>query len=113
MERGYIKVDALYRTNVPGISAIGDVITLGDRAASAARARVVGGRHRRGRAHCGTATRPINYDHVPGCTYCDPEIGSVGLTEREARERGYDVRVGHVPVRRPRPRQDGRRDRGS
>ena len=41
--------------------------------------------------------RPLNYDHVPGCTYCDPEIGSVGLTEREARERGYDVRVGTFP----------------
>ena len=38
--------------------------------------------------------RPINYDQVPGCTYCDPEIGSVGLTEKEARERGYDVRIG-------------------
>ena len=39
----------------------------------------------------------INYDQVPGCTYCDPEIGSVGLTEREAQERGYDVRVGTFP----------------
>ena len=42
-------------------------------------------------------TRAINYDHVPGCTYCEPEIGSVGLTEREARERGYDVRIGTFP----------------
>src|SRR5690606_13327683 len=42
----------------------------------------------------GREFRPIDYDHVPGCTYCDPEIGSVGLTESEARERGYDVRVG-------------------
>ncbi len=42
----------------------------------------------------GRSSRPINYDQVPGCTYCDPEIGSVGLTEREARERGYDVRIG-------------------
>ena len=40
---------------------------------------------------------PLNYDHVPGCTYCDPEIGSVGLTEQEAKERGYDVRVGTFP----------------
>ena len=45
----------------------------------------------------GQETRPLNYDHVPGCTYCDPEIGSVGLTEREAQERGYDVRVGTFP----------------
>ena len=55
---------------------------------------------RRPRASCSPSaspeqeSRPINYDQVPGCTYCDPEIGSVGLTEREARERGYDVRIG-------------------
>src|SRR5206468_3382363 len=45
----------------------------------------------------GQASRPINYDHVPGCTYCDPEIGSVGLTEAEAKARGFDVRVGTFP----------------
>ena len=82
----------------PGISAIGDVITLGAGAASAAGARVVGRGHRRGGADCRARdVRPLNYDHVPGCTYCDPEIGSVGLTEREAQERGYDVRVGTFP----------------
>ena len=62
---------------------------------SAARAPVVGRGHRARRAHRRSrSSRPINYDQVPGCTYCDPEIGSVGLTEREARERGYDVRIG-------------------
>ena len=96
----------------PGISAIGDVITLGDAGASAARARVVGRRHRRRRADCRAArSRPLNYDHVPGCTYCDPEIGSVGLTEREAQERGLRRPGRHVPVRRARPREDGGRDR--
>jgi dihydrolipoamide dehydrogenase len=45
----------------------------------------------------GQEVRPINYDHVPACTYTEPEIGSVGLTERAARERGYDVRVGTFP----------------
>ena len=45
----------------------------------------------------GQAVQPINYDHVPGCTYCDPEIGSVGLTEAQAKEQGYDVRVGSFP----------------
>ena len=60
----------------------------------------------------GKEVQPLNYDHVPGCTYCDPEIGSVGLTEAEAKQRGYDVRIGAVSVRRARPRQDGRRDRG-
>src|SRR5205823_9503261 len=45
----------------------------------------------------GQEARPLNYDHVPACTYCDPEIGSVGLTESEARERGYDVKIGMFP----------------
>ena len=45
----------------------------------------------------GQEVQPINYDHVPGCTYCDPEIGSVGLTEAKARDRGHDVRVGSFP----------------
>jgi dihydrolipoamide dehydrogenase len=46
----------------------------------------------------GHDVRPINYDHVPSCTYCDPEIGSVGLSEKEAGERGYDVQVGAFPL---------------
>jgi dihydrolipoamide dehydrogenase len=45
----------------------------------------------------GHDVRPIDYDQVPGCTYCDPEIGSIGLTEKEAIERGYDVRIGVFP----------------
>ena len=43
------------------------------------------------------SVEPLNYDHVPSCTYCDPEIGSVGLTEAEAGRRGYDVRTGFFP----------------
>ena len=97
LERGYIRVDELYRTNVPGISAIGDVITLGAGThpqlahVSSAEGIVVAERL------AGEEVRPINYDHVPACTYCEPEIGSVGLTEREARDRGFDVRVGTFP----------------
>jgi dihydrolipoamide dehydrogenase len=45
----------------------------------------------------GRDVQPLNYDHIPSCTYCDPEIGSVGLTEAEARARGYDVRIGSFP----------------
>jgi dihydrolipoamide dehydrogenase len=97
MQNGYIKVDSQYRTNVPGISAIGDVITLGapghPQLAHVSSAEGVIAAER----IAGMETRAINYDHVPGCTYCDPEIGSVGLTEREARERGFDVRVGMFP----------------
>jgi dihydrolipoamide dehydrogenase len=93
-ERGYIHVDREFRTSVPGISAVGDVITFDEpghpqlahlsSAEGVALAERIAGRE----------YRPINYDQVPGCTYCDPEIGSVGLTEQEARARGYDVQIG-------------------
>jgi dihydrolipoamide dehydrogenase len=97
MEKGYIRVDAAYRTNVPGISAVGDVITLGEPGhpqlahVSSAEGIIAAERI------AGQQARPLNYDHVPGCTYCDPEIGSVGLTEAEANARGYDVRIGTFP----------------
>jgi len=97
LDKGYIKVDAQYRTPVPGISAIGDVVTLGGpghpQLAHVSSAEGIIAAERIG----GQDTRPLNYDRVPGCTYCDPEIGSVGLTEREARGRGFDVRVGTFP----------------
>jgi dihydrolipoyl dehydrogenase len=98
-DRGYIAVDSLFRTGVPGFSAVGDVISFG-----------AGGPPHPQLAHVSSAegvitaeriaghdVKPINYDHVPACTYCDPEIGSVGLTEREAQEKGYEVRVGTFP----------------
>jgi len=97
LERGYIKVDELYRTSVSNVSAIGDVITLGDKPhpqlahVSSAEGILVAERI------AGQDVRPLNYDHVPYCTYCDPEIGSVGLTEAEAKQKGSDVRVGSFP----------------
>jgi dihydrolipoamide dehydrogenase len=97
MERGYIRVDELYRTSVANVSAIGDVITLGEKPhpqlahVSSAEGILVAERI------AGQHVRPLNYDHVPNCTYCDPEIGSVGLTEAEARQKGYDVRIGSFP----------------
>jgi dihydrolipoamide dehydrogenase len=97
LEKGYIKVDDHYRTSVPGISAVGDVITLGTPGhpqlahVSSAEGIITAERI------AGQDVRPLNYDHVPGCTYCDPEIGSVGLTEAEAKARGFDVRIGTFP----------------
>ena len=97
MEKGFIKVDSLYRTSVANVSAIGDVIAIEGRVhpqlahVSSAEGILVAERL------AGQDVRPLNYDHVPGCTYCDPEIGSVGLTEAEARKQGYDVRVGSFP----------------
>ena len=97
MERGYIKVDELYRTSVPGVSAIGDVITLGTGVhPQLAHVSSMEGIITAERI-AGKEVQPLNYDHVPGCTYCDPEIGSVGLTEARAKERGYDVRIGTFP----------------
>jgi dihydrolipoamide dehydrogenase len=97
LEKGYIKVDGQYRTSVPGISAIGDVVTLGrpghPQLAHVSSAEGIVAAER----IAGQPVQPLNYDHVPGCTYCDPEIGSVGLTESEARARGYDVRIGTFP----------------
>jgi dihydrolipoamide dehydrogenase len=94
MARGYIHVDERYQTSVEGISAIGDVITFDtpghpqlahlSSAEGIALAERIAGRE----------FHPINYDQVPACTYCDPEIGSVGLTEKEAQERGYEVGTG-------------------
>ncbi len=94
MDRGYVRVDKEFKTSVPGISAIGDVITfdkpghpqlahLSSAEGIALAERIAGKEY-----------RPINYDQVPGCTYCAPEIGSVGLTEKAAQERGYDVKTG-------------------
>jgi dihydrolipoamide dehydrogenase len=97
MDRGYITVDNQFRTTAPGISAVGDVVSFGapghPQLAHVSSAEGIIAAER----IAGQPTRPINYDHVPGCTYCDPEIGSVGLTEREATARGYDVRVGTFP----------------
>jgi dihydrolipoamide dehydrogenase len=99
IDRGYIAVDNLFRTGVPGFSAVGDVISFGAGTTphpqlahvSSAEGVVTAERI------AGRSAKPINYDHVPACTYCDPEIGSVGLTEREAKEKGYDVHVGTFP----------------
>ena len=96
-EQGFITVDEAFRTNVRGVSAIGDVIRVGGRPhpqlahLSSMEGIVVAERL------AGQETRSVDYDQVPACTYCDPEIGSVGLTEQEARSRGFDVRVGTFP----------------
>jgi dihydrolipoamide dehydrogenase len=97
LERGFVKVDALFRTNVVGVSAIGDVITM-DGAPHAQLAHLSSAEGvLLAERIAGRDVQPINYDHVPACTYCDPEIGSVGLTEREAVARGFDVRTAAFP----------------
>jgi dihydrolipoamide dehydrogenase len=98
LDRGYVVVDAMFKTNVPGISAIGDVITMGGPHYQLAHVSSMEGVVLAERI-AGHAVQPINYDHVPRCTYSDPEIGSVGLTEAQAKEQGHDVRIGTFPFR--------------
>jgi dihydrolipoamide dehydrogenase len=92
VERGYVKVNSLMQTNVPSVYAIGDVINTPWLAHVASAEGILAVEHM-----AGLPVKPLNYDRVPSCTYCDPEVASVGLTEAKARERGYDVAVGKFP----------------
>ncbi len=91
-DRGYIKVDEYYRTNVPGVYAIGDVLATQALAhvASAEGITCV-------EAIAGHHPETIDYNNIPGCTYCVPEIASVGYTEQAAKEAGYEVLIGKFP----------------
>ena len=92
IERGYVQVDPFMRTAEPNVYAIGDIVPTPALAHCASAEGIVAIEHMKG-----MDPRPINYDHVPNCTYTDPEVASVGLTERKAKERGYDVKVGKFP----------------
>ncbi|MFP5378408.1 MAG: dihydrolipoyl dehydrogenase [Vicinamibacteria bacterium] len=98
MDRGYIVVDELFRTSVKGISAIGDVITMGGPHYQLAHVSSMEGILTAERI-AGHDVKPIDYNHVPRGTYCEPEIGSAGLTEAQAKAAGYDVRVGVFPFK--------------
>jgi dihydrolipoamide dehydrogenase len=102
LDRGYLVVDEMFRTNVPGVSAIGDVITMSGPHYQLAHVSSMEGVLLAERI-AGHTVRPINYDHVPRCTYCEPEIGSVGLTEAQAKaaakEHNYDVGTGMFPFK--------------
>ncbi|MFP5503814.1 MAG: dihydrolipoyl dehydrogenase [Candidatus Sericytochromatia bacterium] len=93
LDRGFIQVDDAMRTNVPGLWAIGDCNGKMGLAhvASAQGVRAI-------EAIAGHEAPAINYDDMPRCTYCHPQVASLGLTEAQARERGYDVKVGRYPL---------------
>lgn len=91
-DRGYIKVDDYYRTNVPGVFAIGDVLATQALAHVASAEGITCVEH-----IAGIHVEPIDYNNIPGCTYCSPEIASVGYTEAAAKEAGFDVLVGKFP----------------
>ncbi len=87
-----VVVDEFYRTNVKGVYAIGDIVH-GPALAHVASAEGI---------ICvekisGHDVEPMNYDNIPGCTYCSPEIASVGFTEAQAKEKGFDIKVGKFP----------------
>jgi len=91
-EKGKVIVDAFYKTNVAGVYAIGD-ITSGPALAHVASAEGI---------ICveniaGKKPEPLNYNNIPGCTYCSPEIASVGYTEEAAKKAGYQIKVGKFP----------------
>ena len=92
-DRGFIKVDEFMQTNEPGVYAIGDIVAglpqlahVGAMAGLVIAARIAG-----------KYARPVRRNRIPGCTYTEPQIGSVGLTEAQAREQGLKVKVGKFP----------------
>ncbi len=91
-DRGFITVDEYYKTNIPGYYAIGDCIP-GPALAHVASAEGI---------LCvenikGEKVEPIDYGNIPSCTYCSPEVASVGMTEAQAKEAGHEIKVGKFP----------------
>lgn len=93
VEKGFIQVDEYQQTAEKGVYAIGDVVPTPLLAHLASKEGIVAAEHMAGHKD----VRPINLRLVPNCTYCDPEVASVGLTEAKAKELGYDVKVGKFP----------------
>lgn len=91
-DKGRILVDDYYQTNIPGYYAIGDVIPTAALAHVASAEGItcvekIAGHH----------PEPLDYGNIPGCTYCSPEVASVGMTERAAKEAGYELKIGKFP----------------
>ncbi|HTN22099.1 MAG TPA: dihydrolipoyl dehydrogenase [Pelobium sp.] len=92
VDKGRVVTDEFYKTNVNGVYAIGDIVA-GQALAHVASAEgiicveKIAGHH----------PEPLNYGNIPGCTYCSPEIASVGMTEKKAREAGYELKIGKFP----------------
>jgi dihydrolipoamide dehydrogenase len=93
LDRGFVKVDQFQRTGAPGVYAIGDIV-----AGTPQLAHVATAEGMVAIAHiAGKPATPINKDRIPGATYTEPGIGSVGLTEAQARAKGYKVKIGKFP----------------
>jgi len=92
MEAGKVKVDPFYRTNVKGLYAIGDIVD-GPALAHVASAEGITCVEK----IAGHDPQPVDYGNIPGCTYTNPEVASVGMTEKAAKEAGYELKVGKFP----------------
>jgi dihydrolipoamide dehydrogenase len=93
LERGFVRVDPYMRTDEPGVYAIGDIVAGSPLLAHVGSMEgIVAVTHAAGKT-----VEPINYRQIPNCTYCEPEIASAGLTERQAREAGYNIKIGKFP----------------
>ncbi|MFD1552407.1 dihydrolipoyl dehydrogenase [Putridiphycobacter roseus] len=91
-DKGKVLVNDFYQTNIPGYYAIGDIVT-GPALAHVASAEGITCVEK----IAGMNVEPINYGNIPGCTYCSPEVASVGMTEQAAKDAGYEIKVGKFP----------------
>jgi dihydrolipoamide dehydrogenase len=91
-DKGKVLVDDYYKTNIPGIYAIGDIVK-GQALAHVASAEGITCVEK----IAGHNPDPIDYNNIPGCTYCSPEVASVGYTEQAAKDAGYEIKVGKFP----------------
>jgi dihydrolipoamide dehydrogenase len=94
IEKSNIKVNEYYQTNVANVYAIGDVVGAPWLAHVASREGITAVEHM-----AGHEVVPIDYNTIPGCTYCQPQVASVGWTEKKAIEMGYELKVGRFPIR--------------
>lgn len=94
LDNGWISTNKFMQTNIDTIYAIGDVAGPPWLAHVASEEGIVAAQH-----IAGKNPEPMKYDNIPGCTYCQPEIASVGLTEKAAREAGYELKIGNFPFR--------------
>jgi dihydrolipoamide dehydrogenase len=92
MERGFVPVNEFMETNVPGIYAIGDIVPTAALAHVASHEGIVAVER-----IAGKKTHPVNYNAIPNCTYCHPQIASVGMTEAQARATKREIKVGKFP----------------
>ena len=94
IDKGWIKINAYLQTSLPNVYAIGDVAGPPWLAHKASAEGIIASEH-----IAGLNPEPMKYDNIPGCTYCHPEVASVGLTEKAALEKGYEVKIGNFPFR--------------